>query len=92
PQWREMLEHVGIPPCPFAVIAGDISSLPVQNPWLDGPSDGVVTVEEAKLEGMREFATVPVLHSFLMQDPRCVDATVEFLLGGDMHSILAPAF
>lgn len=91
PLWREMLEHVGIPPCPFAVIAGDISSLPVQNPWLDGPSDGVVTVDEAKLDGMREFATVPVLHSFLMQDPRCVDATVEFLMGGDMQSVLAPA-
>jgi hypothetical protein len=37
-------------------------------------------VQEAKLEGMSELKVFPVLHSFLMQDTRCVEAAVEFLL------------
>ena len=89
PNWRELQTHFGVPPCPFAVIAGDVSSLHIRNPWLEGPNDGVVTIEETKLDGMRDFATAPVLHSFLTQDQRCIDATVEFLMGGELQSVLA---
>ena len=59
----------------------------IQNPLLDGPNDAVVTVQEAKLEGMTELKIFPVLHSFLMQDQRCVEAAVEFMLK-DMPSTL----
>lgn len=79
PQWDDFQSHLAVPTCPFAVVAGDISSQPIQNPWLQGPSDGIVTIDEAKLEGMAEFISFPVLHSFLMQDKRCVQATVDFL-------------
>lgn len=79
PEWNAFAESLGKPPCPFAVIAGDLSPLRIRNPLLKGPSDGVVTIEEAKLEGMDEFITVPVLHSFLMRDTTCVQATVDYL-------------
>lgn len=79
PQWDGFQENLGIPPCPFAILAGDLTGSPIQNPLLDGPNDAVVTVEEAKLEGMTEFKTYPVLHSLLMQDSRCVVDAVEFL-------------
>jgi hypothetical protein len=91
PQWDEFQSQLGIPPCPFAVIAGNIASLPIQNPWLEGPSDGVVTVAEAQLDGMEEFATAPVLHSFLMQDKRCMAATVDYLSGGSIVSSFEPS-
>jgi len=79
PQWDGFQENLGIPPCPFAILAGDLTGSPIQNPLLDGPNDAVVTLEEAKLDGMSEFKTYPVLHSFLMQDSRCVVDAVEFL-------------
>ncbi len=79
PQWDGFQENLGIPPCPFAILAGDLTGSPIQNPLLDGPNDAVVTVEEAKLEGMAEFKTYPVLHSLLMQDSRCVVDAVGFL-------------
>ena len=81
PQWDGFQENLGIPPCPFAILAGDLTGSPIQNPLLDGPNDAVVTIEEAKLEGMTEFKTYPVLHSLLMQDSRCVVDAVEFLTG-----------
>lgn len=83
PAWNEFADSLGKPPCPFAVIAGDLSPLRIRNPFLKGPSDGVVTIEEAKLEGMDEFITVPVLHSFLMRDSTCVQTTVNYLFEDD---------
>jgi hypothetical protein len=79
PRWSEFQEHLGVPPCPFAIIAGDISKQPIGNPWLAGPSDGIVTVEETKLDGMSEFIVHPVVHAFLMQDHRCVQDAIDFL-------------
>lgn len=83
PSWNEFADGLDKPPCPFAVIAGDLSPLRIRNPFLKGPSDGVVTIEEAKLEGMDEFITVPVLHSFLMRDSTCVQTTVDYLFEDD---------
>ncbi len=79
PQWSDFQAHLGVPPCPFAIIAGDISKHPVGNPWLPGASDGIVTVEETKLEGMTKFILHPVVHAFLMQDDRCVRDAIDFL-------------
>ena len=93
PSWNEFAESLDRPPCPFAVIAGDLSPLRIRNPFLKGPSDGVVTIEEAKLEGMDEFITVPVLHSFLMRDSTCVQTTVDYLFeddAGDGHAATEP--
>lgn len=80
PHWEGLSTNLGIPPCPFMVIAGDLTGTSIQNPLLSGPNDAVVTVQEAKLEGMSELKTFPVLHSFLMQDAQCVEAAVDFLL------------
>ena len=80
PQWNGLAPNLGVPPCPFAVFAGDLSNSPIQNPLLDGPNDAIVTVEETKLQGMTEFRTYPVLHSLIMQDRRCVKEAIEFLL------------
>jgi len=83
PQWQGLHSNLGIPPCPFMIIAGDLTDTSIQNPLLNGPNDAVVTVEEAELEGRTELKTYPVLHSFLMQDARCIQDGVDFLLKDD---------
>jgi len=88
PSWQSLSNGLGTPPCPFAIVAGDISKSPLQNPLLSGPSDGVVTIEEAALEGMAEIVAVPVVHSFLMSDPSVVRATVSFLSGSGLSIAL----
>lgn len=88
PSWDKVRDRLGTPPCPFAIVAGDISSSPIQNPLLTGPSDGVVTIQEASLEGMTEIASVPVIHSLLMSDSSVVRATVSFLSGNGLNEAL----
>jgi len=88
PSWDKVRDSLGIPPCPFAIVAGDISGSPIQNPLLSGPSDGVVTIQEATLTGMTEIASVPVVHSFLMSDSSVVRATVSFLSGNGLNDSL----
>jgi hypothetical protein len=88
--WQTLRDGLGTPPCPFAIVAGDISKSAIQNPLLSGPSDGVVTIEEASLDGMAEIVAVPVVHSFLMSDSSVVHATVSFLSGSGLSDALAP--
>ena len=88
PAWEDFGHALGTPPCPFAIVAGDISKSPIQNPLLRGASDGVVTLEEATLDGMAEIVQVPVLHSFLMSDPTVVKAAVSFLSGTGLNVAL----
>ena len=88
PSWDRFRDGLGTPPCPFAIVAGDISKSPIQNPLLSGPSDGVVTLEEAALDGMTELASVPVVHSFLMSNSSVVRAAVAFLSGNGLKDAL----
>ncbi len=46
------------------------------------PHDGKVTVAEARLEGMTDFLVVPRGHTFPMNAPEVMDATVHFLRRG----------
>lgn len=81
PAWEKLQDSLGTPPCPFAIVIGDISSSPLKNPFLNEPNDGVVTITEATLEGAAEIKTFPVVHSFLMRDDTIVRATVSYLMG-----------
>ena len=51
----------------------------MRNPVFDGPSDLVVRLDEAKLDGCAAFHTVPVMHSFLMNDDRAQKIVIDFL-------------
>jgi hypothetical protein len=79
PEWEKLKNNLATPAFPFAIIAGDVSAQVIQNPLTDGSGDFVVSVEEAKLEGSEWLRTVPVLHSFLMDDPKVQAWTIEFL-------------
>jgi hypothetical protein len=84
PKWEELQSELGTPPCPFAILIGDMSGAPFKTPWLAGASDWVVTVDEAILDGASEMKTFPVLHSFLMSDASILKALLSFLDGGTL--------
>lgn len=78
------------PPAPFAVIAGT-RSLAFSNPtsWTIGrrfppgtPNDGTVAVAETRLDGMADFAEVDATHTWIMNDPRVVEMSVNYLRQG----------
>jgi len=52
------------------------------NPVLDGDNDQTVRVEEARLEGVREFVVLPVRHTFLMAHREVQRLTSGFLDAG----------
>lgn len=79
PKWNELVTNLAVPPFPFAIIAGDLSQKPVKNPLVDGSSDFVVSLEETQLDGHVSFTTVPVLHSFLMDDETTQQMVADFL-------------
>ena len=79
PTFDEIAEDLAAPPFPFAIVAGDLSHWPVQNPLLSGPNDLLVLVDETRLEGSMHFDVVPVPHATLMRDPRSVDVCLQRL-------------
>ncbi|WP_164102698.1 esterase/lipase family protein [Candidatus Laterigemmans baculatus] len=79
--WESFQQELATPPCPFAIVAGDLTASWLQNPLLSGPSDFLVLVEETRLQGAVEHRTVPVLHSLLMNDASVQHFVSEFLQG-----------
>ncbi len=64
------------------VIAGEVSLNPVFGNVLEGKNDGAVTVESAKLEGMRDFIVVPYSHTVMLWRDEVIQQTVTFLRDG----------
>lgn len=66
------------------VIAGDEHS-PLDN-WLaeviPGEDDGKVSVEHAKIEGMRDFIVMPFNHISIMKQAEVIQQTIHFLKNG----------
>lgn len=79
PNWRTLLPKLAIPPCPFAILAGDLSRLWVRNPLIAPPNDLLVQVDEARLEQATRFVTLSIPHLRLMTDRRAIAFATEFL-------------
>ncbi len=74
--------RAGTPPIPFAVIAGGTGKPGGLNPLLGGDNDGIVIVEETRLDGMSDFLVVPYPHITMQMMPRTIRETLAFLRGG----------
>ncbi|MBN1475116.1 alpha/beta hydrolase [Candidatus Sumerlaeota bacterium] len=72
------------PPCEFAIIAGGRGHPRGWHPQVPGDDDGTVGVTEAYLPGATAFITVPAGHTFIMNNPRTIEATAEFLRTGQI--------
>jgi hypothetical protein len=74
-------------PAPFEVgiIAGSRSINWILSSIIPGEDDGKVSVQRAKLEGMRDFIVVPASHPFLMKDEDAIRQTIRFLSCGSFE-------
>jgi hypothetical protein len=79
PNFDELAPTLATPPFRFAIIAGDLSGGKIQNPLIDGPSDLIVKIEETKLDGAASHETVPVAHSFLMENAEVIQRVGKLL-------------
>ena len=67
-----------VPPVEFGVIAGDKG----QRLTFDEPNDGIVTVSETRLAGMKEHVVLRRTHTFLMNAPEVPALCASFLKSG----------
>ena len=73
-----------LPPVDFdlGIITGDQNINPVGAWLIPGESDGAVSVESAKVAGMKDFLVLSENHTFIMQSPRVEQEIVHFLEHG----------
>jgi pimeloyl-ACP methyl ester carboxylesterase len=80
--WPELEKRLATPSFEFGILAGGKGNPKGYNPLVPGDNDGVVSVDAAKLAGARDFAVLPVLHSFMMDDAKVQQCVLRFLQHG----------
>lgn len=81
-----LIRDLPTPKFEFGVIAGGRGTEKGFNPVIPGDDDGTVAVASTRLPGAADFVMEPVLHSFLMFNKNCVEATARFLKSGRFHA------
>jgi hypothetical protein len=80
--WEDDQKLLAVPPIEFGILAGGLGSAAHTNPLVPGDDDWLVSVEETRLPGARDFRVVPCLHGELMDDDRVRQCALSFLKHG----------
>jgi len=71
----------------LGIIAGTQTINPILSQWLPNPDDGKVSVDRTKVDGMKDFITVPHSHALLMDAPDVLDLILVFLKSGSFDLV-----
>ena len=69
----------------LGVIMGTRTVSPILSTLIPGKNDGKVSVNSAKIGGMKDFLLTPTNHTFMMQDPLVVEQVIYFLQHGEFE-------
>jgi pimeloyl-ACP methyl ester carboxylesterase len=73
-------------PGDFGILAGGKGDKRGFNPILAGDNDGTISVATTRLAGASDFLVLPVLHTFIINDPKAREYTLRFLKEGNFVS------
>jgi pimeloyl-ACP methyl ester carboxylesterase len=96
-EWSLLEARLATPDFEFGILAGGRGTEKGYNPLLGEDNDLVVSVESTRLSGAADFAVLPALHSFMMDDATVHQYTLRFLEHGhfvsasERHPITAEA-
>ena len=82
-KWKEAEKSLGIPCCPFMIVAGGRNNTVGYSRLIPGDDDGVVSTEGTQLEGAEKWMFFNVVHNELLQSPAVFKAVERFLLHGE---------
>lgn len=70
------------------VIAGTRTFNPVLSTYLPNPDDGKVSVSRTKVEGMADFISLPVSHTFIMCNDTVISQIKRFIQSGTFEHVV----
>lgn len=76
---------LGAVPFDAGIIVGNKSTNPIYSSFIPGKDDGKVSLNSAKVTGMKDFLVVPHSHSFIMNSDAVVQHTISFLQQGKFN-------
>lgn len=70
---------LGKPEFELGIITGNKTINFILSTMIEGDDDGKVSVESAKLEGMKDFLVIEATHPFIMKNKIAIEQTIYFL-------------